>query len=133
MPSEYALRPEQLAELQEASSKVERFKSHAKTQPKRVSLRPEAFVMLPYAQTLEVAGRLGGAAAAVMAELAYLAFRAHRSQVILANAALQAVGVSPDAKVRALRRLEAAGMVAVDWRGPGRSPLVTLLWKATVA
>jgi len=135
MPSEYAMTPEQIAEihgLQEAGSKLERFKSHAKLQPKRVSSRSEAFVQLPYEKGLEVAG-FGDASMAVLIELAHLAFKTHQSQVLLANAALQAVGVSPDAKVRALRRLEGAGMVGVDWRGPGRSPLVTLLWKVTVA
>ena len=83
---------------------------------------------LPYERTLAAAGRLGDAPLAVLIELAYQAFKTHRNVVPLANAALRSVGVSPDAKVRALRRLEANGMVAVDWRGGKKTPLVTLLW-----
>lgn len=92
--------------------------------------RPEAFVKLPYERTLAAAGRLGDASLAVLVELAYQAFKTHRNVVPLANAALRSVGISPDAKVRALRRLEADEMVSVDWRGGRKTPLVTLLWTA---
>ena len=90
--------------------------------------KPEAFVMLPYERTLATAGRLGNAPLAVLVELAYQAFKTHRNVVPLANAALRSVGVSRLAKLRALRQLEASGLVAVGRRGKGRSPLVTLLW-----
>ena len=117
-----ALTPETLAELAEARKQA---------QPKRVRpARPEAFVKLPYERTLAAAGRLGNAPLAVLVELAYQAFKRHRSVVPLANAALRSVGVSHDAKVRALRRLEADGMIAVDWRGGRKTPVVTLLWIA---
>ena len=82
---------------------------------------PAAFVQLPYAEGLEVAA-WRDAPAAVLFELAYLAFKMHRNTVPLTNARLQLVGVSPDAKVRALRRLETVGMVAVDWRGGRKTP-----------
>ena len=111
-----------------AGSKLERLKSQAKTQPKRAPSRPEAFVQLPYERTLAAAGQLGDAPLAVLVELAHRAFKTHQNTVPLANAALKAVGVSRDAKVRALRGLEAVGMVTVTWRGRGRSPLVTLPW-----
>ena len=115
-----ALTPETLAELAEARKQA---------QPKRVRpARPEAFVKLPYERTLAAAGRLGNAPLAVLVELAYQAFKTHRNVVPLANAALRSVGVSRLAKLRALRQLEASGLVAVDRRGKGRSPLVTLLW-----
>jgi hypothetical protein len=55
--------------------------------------------------------------AAIRQQLAYQAFKMHRNVVPLANAVLRSVSVSHDAKVRALRRLEADGMIAVDWRG----------------
>jgi hypothetical protein len=87
------------------------------------------FVKLPYAQTLAAAGHLGDARLAVLVELTHQAFKKHRSEVLLANAALQAVGISHWAKLRALRQLEAAGMLKVSRRGKGRSPLVKLLWK----
>ncbi len=118
-----ALGPEKLAELASARKQPQpglRKRLHPS--------RPEAFVKLPYERTLASAGRLRDAHLAVLVELAYQAFRTHRSQVPLANSALQSVGVSRQAKVRALRRLEADGMVAVDWRGARKTPLVTLLW-----
>lgn len=90
--------------------------------------RPGAFVQLPYERTLGAAGRLRDAPLAVLIELAYQAFKTHQNSVLLGNAALRSVGVSPDAKVRALRRLEADGMISVDWRGGKKTPLVTLLW-----
>jgi hypothetical protein len=115
-----ALAPETLAELAEARKQA---------QLKRVRpARPEAFVKLPYERTLAAAGRLGNAPLAVLVELAYQAFKTHRNVVPLANAALRSVGVSRLAKLRALRQLEASGLVAVGRRGKGRSPLVTRLW-----
>jgi hypothetical protein len=113
------LTPERLAEIQKL--KPER--------PGKVPrpARPGAFVKLPYEQTLATASRRD-ASLAVLVELAFQAFKRHRNQVPLANAALRSVGVSSDAKVRALRRLEADGMVSVDWRGGRKTPLVTLLW-----
>jgi hypothetical protein len=119
----FTLGPEKLAEL-----------ASARKQPqlglrKRVHpTRPEAFVKLPYQRTLAAAGRLRDAHLAVLVELAYQGFKSRRNQVPLANAALQSVGVSRQAKVRALRRLEVDGMIAVDWRGARKTPLVTLLW-----
>jgi hypothetical protein len=117
----FALTPKTLAELAEKRKQA---------QPKRVRpARFEAFVKLPYEQALGVAGRRD-ASLAVLVELAYQAFKMHRNVVPLANAALRSVGVSHDAKVRALRRLEADGMIAVDWRGGRKTPVVTLLWIA---
>ena len=87
------------------------------------------FVKLPYESAMAIAGRRD-ASLAVLIELAHLRFRRRESIVPLGNAALRAVGISPDAKVRALRRLEADGMVAVDWRGGKKTPHVTLLWAA---
>ncbi len=117
----YRLTPESAAAIAKAREQL---------QPRKRlrSARPEAFVKLPYERTLAAAGRLGNAPMAVLVELAHQAFRTHKSRVPLANAALQKVGVSRLAKLRALRQLESAGLVAVDRRGRGRSPLVTLLW-----
>ena len=85
--------------------------------------------MLPYERTLAAAGRLGDAPLAVLVELTHRAFKTRQDTVLLANAGLQSVGVSRYAKLRALRRLEAAGMITVTSRGSGKSPLVTLLWR----
>jgi hypothetical protein len=64
---------------------------------------------------------------AVLVELTYRRFRTHKNPVPLAGEALAAVGVSRWAKNRALKRLEAAGLVKVDWRRT-RSPLVKILY-----
>jgi hypothetical protein len=113
------LTPERLAEIQKLQSE----RSGKRPRP----ARPGAFVKLPYEQTLAAASRRD-ASLAVLVQLAFQAFKTHRNQVLLANATLRSVGVSSDAKVRALRRLEADGMVCVDWRGGRKTPLVTLLW-----
>jgi hypothetical protein len=113
------LMPELAAKLAEASPKG---------RPRKPA-RPEAFVKLPYRLALTAAGRRD-ASLAVLVELTYRAFKTHRNQVPLGNAVLRSVGVSRDAKLRALRRLEADGMVSVDWRGGKKTPSVTLLWIA---
>jgi hypothetical protein len=83
---------------------------------KRRSQRVE-FVMLPYAQTMCAAGKVKSSAAlAVMVELAYQVFKTHKSEVVLSNVMLRSVGISHKAKLRALRQLEAAGVVVVDWK-----------------
>ena len=46
--------------------------------------------------------------------------------MLMSNAALAKYGVSPDGKLRALKQLEAAGLIMVVWR-ERKSPLVTLL------
>jgi hypothetical protein len=94
---------------------------------KLLPARREIFVQLPYKMALTVAVRRD-ASSAVLIELAYQAFKTHRNPVPLTNVALRAVGVSSDAKVRALRRLEADGIVSVDWRGGRKTPLVMLRW-----
>jgi DNA-binding transcriptional ArsR family regulator len=47
---------------------------------------------------------------------------------IVSNILLQEWGVRPDAKTRALRKLETAGLISVEKRGK-RSPRVTLVVK----
>jgi hypothetical protein len=115
-----ALTPEELADLRA------RARAQSSERKRARKAEPEPFVLLPYERTLAAAGRLRNAPMAVLVELAYRAFKTHKNRVLLSNAAL---GVSHDAKVRALRRLEAVGLVAVDWRGGKKTPLVTLLWK----
>jgi hypothetical protein len=94
---------------------------------KRRSRRVE-FVMLPYAQTMRVAGEAKSSAAlAVMVELAYQVFKTHKSEVVLSNTMLRSVGISHKAKLRAPRQLETAGVVVVDWK-VRKSPRVRVSW-----
>jgi hypothetical protein len=48
-----------------------------------------------------------------------------RKTVVVANQTLSEWGVARQEKYKALRRLEEAGLISVEWRGR-RSPLVTL-------
>ena len=114
---------------------LNRFKSHRQagttTTPKVRTPTPKSkdrpFVQLDYERTLVVAGKLQNAHLAVLIELAYQSFKTHRNTVLLPNTRFRSVGISPDAKVRALRQLEAIGMISADWRGGRKTPLVTLL------
>jgi hypothetical protein len=89
--------------------------------------KDRSFVQLDYERTLAAAGRLRNAPLAVLIELAYQSFKMHRNTIPLSNVRFQAIGISPDAKVRALRQLELEGLVSVNWRGGRKTPLVTLL------
>jgi hypothetical protein len=86
------------------------------------------FVMLPYAQTMAAAGKMKNATLAVMVELAYQVFKNHESEVPLSNSMLRTLGISRSAKLRALRQLEAAGMVKISGKGRRKTPRVTVLW-----
>lgn len=102
----------------------------AKEGPRKLKRRTEKgaeFAMLPYGQTLAAAGWMKCAPLAVLIELSYQVFKTHKLEVVLSNSTLRSIGISHWAKNRALRQLEAAGMVAVDWRAR-RSPLVTVRW-----
>ena len=52
--------------------------------------------------------------------------------LIVSNIMLQDWGIEPDAKARALRKLEEAGLIRVERRGKG-SPLVTLIIRSRAA
>lgn len=119
----YKLTPAQAAKLGVPNSQIQpRKRLHP--------AKPETFVQLPYKLALTAAARRD-ASLAVLIELAHQAFKTHQNVVPLTNAKLKSVGVSPDAKVRALRHLEADGLVSMDWRGGRKTPHVTLLWRTT--
>ena len=88
----------------------------------------ETFVKLPYESAMIVAGQTRNALLAVCVELANRRFRLRQNPVLLGNTTLRRFGISHDAKIRALRQLEANGMVTIDWRGGNKTPRVTLFW-----
>jgi hypothetical protein len=100
----------------------------AKAAAKTTGKKRAVFVQLPYEQLLRAAGIVQAAEAAVLIELEYLVFRTHRNPVELTNTPLGEIGISRQAKNRALRRWERAGVIAVTWRGL-KAPLVTVLWR----
>ena len=63
----------------------------------------------------------------VLIWILYLAWKAKRPTFVLSNAALVRYGVSRETKRRALAKLQAAGLIAVE-RLPGRATIVTLLY-----
>jgi hypothetical protein len=69
---------------------------------------------------------IGCPGATVMLYIRYLVWSENSSTVMLPNQTLTELGVSRDVKRRTLRRLEQAGLIAVERRG-SRSPKVTLL------
>jgi hypothetical protein len=124
-----ALTPEQIVELAPLQKKPAKPRSTQSVRPVRLATRRTGrFVQLPYEQALAAAGQIRSAPLAVLIELSYRVFKTQQNPVTLANKTLRSVGISHDAKTRALRQLEAAGL-AVSWRGRGKSPLVTILWK----
>jgi hypothetical protein len=62
----------------------------------------------------------------VLLRLLYLAWWHRRKTVVLANKELAEWGVSRKQKLKALRKLEQAGTIAVEWR-KRKSPRVTIL------
>jgi hypothetical protein len=63
--------------------------------------------------------------ALVWIELLYAAWQAKSDTVTLSNMGLSQAGVSRQTKLRALRKLEAAGLVKVAWCGR-KAPLVLI-------
>jgi hypothetical protein len=74
---------------------------------------------------LQRARTLGVTALWVGLGLWFLRGLKRRDSFLVSNIAMQAWEVEPDAKSRALRALEGAGLIAVERRGR-RSPLVTI-------
>jgi DNA-binding transcriptional ArsR family regulator len=72
------------------------------------------------------AGRLGVKALLVGLALWHLKKLRQADTFIVSNLMLQEWGVQPDAKTRALRKLEKAGLIRIERRGK-RSPQVTLV------
>jgi DNA-binding transcriptional ArsR family regulator len=86
-----------------------------------------AFIKGPLqVQWLLQARLLGVTALSVGLCLWYLRGLRGTDSVVLSNITVREWGVSPDAKARALRALEKAGLVTIERRGK-RSPLVTIL------
>jgi hypothetical protein len=104
------------------------FQKSSASKPRRQARAKAKFVILPYEQALAAAGQMKCAPLAVLIELAYQIFKHKQSRVALTNSALRSIGISYKAKLRALRQLEAAGLVKVTWAGRRRSPRVTVLW-----
>jgi hypothetical protein len=107
----------------------------APTQPEsplrsRRAREVETFARIPHDRALELYRHsIGTAGWAVLIELdrMILAQRG-KNPVRLWSPRLNAAGLAKHTRTRALRRLEAAGVVEIEQRDEGRGPLVTHLW-----
>ena len=92
----------------------------------------ESFARIPYAKGLALHQHdIGSVGWTILLELDRLILEAGgRNPVRLTNHHLRQYGIDRAGKWRALRKLEAAGVVAIEQRGR-EAPLVTHLWFPT--
>jgi hypothetical protein len=98
--------------------------------PARRPRAVETFARIPHDRGLALCRhRLNWAAWAVLIELDRLLLKAGgKNPVRLWSSRLRTMGVSKQTRARALRELQAAGVVEIEQRGKGLSPWVTHLW-----
>jgi hypothetical protein len=85
------------------------------------------FARIPYALGMKAATDYRNPLLATLLTLWYLRFTRHKNPVELPNTYLKESGTSRGGKYRALKNLEDAGLIRVEYR-ENKSPLVTLLW-----
>lgn len=116
-PSNFRLPPEMASEL-------------AKAKPKRDSKRPrriEPFLQVPHKALVTGSAVLRSSKQFLVWLYVFHRVWADKSNTVtVANKILNSWGVRRDQKTQALRLLEEAGLIRVQWREK-RSPLVTLL------
>ena len=113
-----ALRPEQLESGRLAETGIAAAKREK---------RKKQFVLVPLEQFARLANTPNDAAWKVYVHLLSLDWRYPGNVIRLGNVALKRFGVSPDAKVRALLKLEGLGLIKVKKMLPRRSPEVIVL------
>jgi hypothetical protein len=98
--------------------------------PMRRSRSAETFARIPHDRALELMRHnIGGPAWVVLIELDRLILKARgRNPVRFWSTRLRAAGLTRHTRTRALRQLEAAGVIKIEQRGKGLSPMVTHLW-----
>jgi hypothetical protein len=95
--------------------------------PKRqtVNSKAETFVKVHWWFAVQAAAATHTKKALVFMWLLHLSWKAHHATFVVPNGGLVKSGVSHQTKLRALRELEAAGLIEVQWRHR-KSPIVTL-------
>ena len=86
----------------------------------------DPFVKVPLWFAVEAARATKTPKALVWLRLLHMAWKANSSTFPLPNGKLESEGVSRFAKYRALRELEAAGLIVVE-RRHGKAPLVSIV------
>jgi hypothetical protein len=85
------------------------------------------FARIPYVLGMKAAGIATEPVWATLLALWHLRFTRHKNPVELPNTYLKECGISRHSKLRALQKLEAVGLIRVEYR-ERKSPLITLLW-----
>jgi hypothetical protein len=99
--------------------------------PPRRQRSVETFARIPHDRALELYRRhpISGVAWVVLIELDRLILKHHgQNPVRFVSSRLCTVGLNSHTRVRALRQLEAAGVVEIERRGRGLGPWVAHLW-----
>jgi hypothetical protein len=96
--------------------------------PERRARCTETFARIPHRKGLELVRRgIGDAGWGVLLVLDHLILRSGNNPVRLSTAALREYGIDHRRKWRALRKLQALGVVTIE-QGGRRAPLVTHQW-----
>jgi hypothetical protein len=100
------------------------------TAPQRRAQLRETFARIPHDRAIELARHnIGGPAWLILIELDRLILKSRgKNPIRLTNRNLRAAKVTNHTKTRALRQLEAAGVIRVVEQNRGQSPLVIHLW-----
>ena len=93
--------------------------------PRRLKKRHEQFVQLPLSWVDTIARSSRDKAFAVLCHLLHLDWKQGGGPIKVPNGFLAMIGVGPDAKSRALRKLERLGIIEVE-RRDRRSPIVKI-------
>ena len=108
--------------------KVETITPAAPARQRKRARSRETFARIPHERGMKLYGRIDGAAWVILLELDRLMFKSFGGNPVrLTNQNLTIVGVSRDAKRKALRQLKDAGVITVVQQGR-EAPLVTHLW-----
>lgn len=95
--------------------------------PQRRARLTETFARIPHDKGLAL--KISGPAWVLLIEIDRLILKAGgRNPVSLSSKRLRAIGLNTGNRERALRRLEAAGVILVKRRGQGHSPWVFHTW-----
>jgi len=95
--------------------------------PQRRKRLTATFARVPHDMGLAL--KVSGTAWRVLIELDRLILKAGgQNPIKLSSARLRAVGLNSQLRARAIRQLEAAGVIVVGRRGKGRSPWVLHSW-----